>query len=66
MTILTLLQIIFYAIAIPYIIGKMVNNLFKIENNDDTTNVWYTGILSLFFLFIISILLWSLFKFIVG
>ena len=66
MTILTFLQISFYVIALPYIIGKITNNVFKIENNDEPTDVWYTGVWSSFFLFVVSMILWSVFKVVLG
>jgi hypothetical protein len=64
MNIADLLLVIFYVLALPYIVGRMTNNIFKIEGNDETTNVWYTGIWVIFFLLVASMILWSGYKFI--
>lgn len=64
MNILDFFLVVFYFIAVPYIVGKMTNNIFKIKGNDETTNVWYTGIWVVFFLLVTSMILWSGYKFI--
>jgi len=64
MNVLDFFLVVFYFMVVPYIVGKMTNNIFKIEGNDETTNVWYTGIWVIFFLLVASMILWSGYKFI--
>lgn len=66
---LDFVYILFLMVGLPFIVGKIVNRVFKIKDNNESFNVWYTGLMSSTFILIGLYFIWAglglLFKFIV-
>lgn len=66
---LDFVYILFFMVGLPFIVGKIVNRVFKIKDNNESFNVWYTGLMSSTFILIGLYFIWTglglLFKFIV-
>jgi predicted Na+-dependent transporter len=45
-------------LVVPTILGKIINLIFKIKNNN-FVDMWYNGIWSTFFIVVLSVLLFS-------
>jgi hypothetical protein len=62
MNISDFILIVFSIVIAPFIVGKITNFVFKIKDNDDASNVWYTGVWVSFILLAIFSVLWSVIK----
>jgi hypothetical protein len=63
--ILDFVYILFFMVGLPFVVGKIVNRVFKVKDNDESFNVWYTGIMSSSIFGIILFLIYQIFKMII-
>ena len=57
------IQLVFFIVLLPYVVGRVVYYFFEIKNDGKTTNIWYTGVWSIVILVLVFSMVYKLIEY---
>lgn len=57
---LLFIQLVFFIVLLPYVVGRVVYYFFEIKNDGEPTNIWYTGVWSIVILVLVFSMVYKL------
>jgi len=60
---LLFIQLVFFIVLLPYVVGRVVYYFFEIKNDGETTNIWYAGVWSIVILVLVFSMVYKLIEY---